>query len=131
MTGGGRVDPVSGPVAVTDKRTERNPMSKAKLVVLYPQPTDQVQFERDYAEEHVPLMQAKMKGMTALVTKLVATPAGPPQFFYMAEIYGPSIEAIQEFLGTPDGKEVAANAFKISSGGPPTVIFSEENTYNL
>lgn len=106
-------------------------MSQAKLVVLYPQPTDPAQFEKDYAEEHIPLMQDKMKGMTALVTKLVATPAGPPEFFYMAEIYGPSIEAIQQFLGTPDGQEVAANAFKISSGGPPTVIFAEEDTYHL
>jgi uncharacterized protein (TIGR02118 family) len=106
-------------------------MSDAKLVVLYPQPTDQVQFEKDYAEEHIPLMQEKMKGMKAVVTKLLATPAGPPEYFYMAEIFAPSIDAIKAFLATPDGQEVAANAGKISSGGPPTVIFAEEDTHHL
>jgi len=45
-------------------------MSNAKLVVLYPQPTDPDVFEKAYASEHIPLMQEKMKGMMAVVTKM-------------------------------------------------------------
>jgi uncharacterized protein (TIGR02118 family) len=106
-------------------------MSNAKLIVLYPPPADPDTFEKAYASEHVPLMQEKMKGMKVVVTKMLGTPAGPAPYFYMAEIYAPSIDAIKEFLGTPDGQQVAGNAAKISTGGPPAVIFSEEDTYQF
>lgn len=106
-------------------------MSNAKLVVLYPQPTDRDSFEKAYAEEHIPLMQEKMKGMKAVVTKMLGTPAGPAPHFYMAEIYAPTIDAIKAFLGSLDGQEVAANATRISTGGPPTIIFAEDDTYQL
>jgi len=49
----------------------------------------------------------------------------------MTEIYAPTIDAIKDFLDTPDGREVAANAAKISTGGPPAVIFAEDDTYQL
>jgi uncharacterized protein (TIGR02118 family) len=106
-------------------------MSNAKLVVLYPQPTDPDTFEKAYAAEHIPLMQEKMKGMKVVVTKMLGTPAGPSPHFYMAEIYAPTIDAIKAFLVTPDGQEVAANATRISTGGPPAVIFSEDDTYQF
>ena len=106
-------------------------MSNAKLVVLYPQPTDPDTFEKAYATEHIPLMHEKMKGMTAVVTKVLGTPAGPAPYFYMAEIYAPSIDAIKAFLASPDGQQVAANAAKISTGGPPAVIFAEDDTHEL
>ncbi len=100
-------------------RHERKVMSNAKLVVLYPQPTDPETFEKAYANEHIPLMHEKMKGMKAVITKMSGTPTGPAPHFYMAEIYAPSVDAIKDFLNTPDGQEVAANAAKISTGGPP------------
>jgi uncharacterized protein (TIGR02118 family) len=106
-------------------------MSNAKLVVLYPQPTDPDTFEKAYASEHIPLMQDKMKGMKVVVTKMLGTPTGPPPHFYMAEIYAPTIDAIKTFLGTPDGQEVAANATRISTGGPPAVIFAEDDTHQF
>jgi hypothetical protein len=37
----------------------------------------------------------------------------------------------KDFLNTPDGQEVAANAAKISTGGPPAVIFAEDDTHQL
>jgi uncharacterized protein (TIGR02118 family) len=110
---------------------ERKIMSNAKLVVLYPQPTDPETFEKAYANEHIPLMHEKMKGMRAVVTTMQGTPAGPAPHFYMVEIYAPTIDAIKDFLNTPDGQEVAANAAKISTGGPPAVIFAEDDTYQL
>jgi hypothetical protein len=76
-------------------------------------------------------MHEKMKGMTAVITKMLGTPAGPAPHFYMAEIYAPSIDAIKAFLASPDGQQVAANAAKISTGGPPAVIFAEDDTHEL
>jgi uncharacterized protein (TIGR02118 family) len=106
-------------------------MSNAKLVVLYPQPTDPDTFEKAYATEHIPLMHEKMKGMTAVVTKMLGTPAGPAPHFYMVEIYAPSIDAIKAFLASPDGQQVAGHAAKISTGGPPEVVFAEDDTHEL
>ncbi|MFI0609883.1 MAG: EthD family reductase, partial [Anaerolineae bacterium] len=42
-------------------------MSAVKAVVLYPHPTDKDEFERRYAEEHVPLCQENLPGMTQLL----------------------------------------------------------------
>jgi uncharacterized protein (TIGR02118 family) len=106
-------------------------MSNAKLVVLYPQPTDPDTFEKAYATEHIPLMHEKMKGMRAVVTKMLGTPAGPAPHFYMVEIYAPSIDAIKAFLASPDGQQVTAHAVKISTGGPPEVVFAEDDTHEL
>ena len=64
-------------------------MSNAKFVVLYPQPTDPDTLEKAYAHEHIPLMQEKIKGMKAVVTKMQGTPAEPVPHFYMVEIYAP------------------------------------------
>ena len=103
----------------------------AKLVVLYPPPTDVAEFDRLYAEEHVPLCQDKLKGMKLAVTSIKGSAAGDSPYHLMAEVWAPSIEALQDFLGTPDGQEVAGHAFKISSGGPPTVLLTEEEVHQL
>jgi uncharacterized protein (TIGR02118 family) len=103
----------------------------AKLVVLYPQPTDPAQFDKLYTEEHVPLCQANMKGMKLAVTHIKGAAAGESPYYLMAEIWAPSIEAIQGFLGTPEGQEVAGHAFSISSGGAPAVLFTEEEVHQL
>jgi uncharacterized protein (TIGR02118 family) len=105
--------------------------SMAKLVVLYPQPTDTAQFDKAYAEEHVPLCQAKLKGMKLAVTSIKAAVGGESPYYLMAEVWAPSIEALQQFLGSPDGQEVAGNAFAISTGGDPIVMFSEEEVHEL
>ena len=83
--------------------------------------------DKAYAEEHVPLMQAKMKGMKVAVTRIQA----PAPYYLMAEVYAPSVDAIKEFLGSPDGQEVAGNAAKISTGGPFVAMFTEEDVYEL
>jgi uncharacterized protein (TIGR02118 family) len=103
----------------------------AKLVVLYPQPTDTSQFDKDYAEEHVPLMQEKLKGLKVAVTSVKGSVGGEAPYYLMAEVWAPSMDALQGFLTTPDGQAVAENAFKISSGGPPTVMFTEEEVHQL
>src|SRR5262245_3500828 len=103
----------------------------AKLVVLYPTPTDTAEFDRAYAEEHVPLCQDKLKGMKLAVTNVKGAANGASPYYLMAEVWAPSIEALQGFLGTPDGQEVAGHAFKISTGGAPDVLFTEEEVHQF
>lgn len=103
----------------------------SKLVVLYPQPIDAEQFDKAYAAEHIPLCREKLKGMKLVVTHIKAAAAGESPYYLMAEVWAPSIEALQGFLGTPDGQAVAGHAFGISTGGPPTVLFTEEDVHQL
>lgn len=106
-------------------------MSSAKLVVLYPPPADTEAFDKAYASEHVPLMQEKMKGMRVAVTRIRGSAAGAAPYYLMAEVWAPSIEAIQQFLSSPDGQQVAGHAFSISTGGQPMVLFTEEEIHEL
>jgi uncharacterized protein (TIGR02118 family) len=107
-------------------------MSSAKLIVAYPPPVDVAAFEKVYVEEHVPLAIAKLAGKTKIVaTKILASPQGKPQFYRVAEVYFPSMKALEECAGSEGGKETLANAVKISSGGPPLFMIAEEDTFTF
>ena len=102
-------------------------MAGAKLIVMYPIPTDVEAFDRAYLGEHLPLAREKLLGKTHFViTQVLGGPAGPPPFHYIAEIHYPSIEALQESLATPDAQAVAAHAVSISSGGPPVIMIARD-----
>jgi uncharacterized protein (TIGR02118 family) len=105
-------------------------MAEIKVIVMYPRPTDIDAFEKVYREEHVPLAVEKIKGITKFAaTKVVGTPDGsPPPFHRIAELYFPSMQALQESVASPGTQEAVAHAFKISTGGPPTVLVAEQET---
>ena len=105
-------------------------MAETKIVVIYPRPTDVDAFEKLYVEEHVPLAVEKIKGMTKFAaTKVVGTPDGStPPFYRIAELYFPSMQALQECAASPGMQEAAAHAFAISSGGPPIILVAEQET---
>lgn len=103
----------------------------SKLVVLYPPPLDEAEFEKRYSEEHVPLCQDKLSGMRLAVSHIKGSAAGAAPFFLMAEVWAPSIEALQAFLSSPDGQQVASHAFEISTGGAPVVLFSDEEIHEF
>ena len=105
-------------------------MAEIKVVVMYPRPTDVDAFEKAYLEEHVPLAMEKIKGVIKFAaTKLVATPDGStPKFHRIAELYFPSMEALQDSVASPGTQEAVAHAFKISTGGPPVVMVGEQET---
>ncbi len=105
-------------------------MAETKIIVIYPRPTDVDAFEKLYIQEHVPLAVEKIKGMTKFAaTKVVGTPDGStPPFYRIAELYFPSMEALQTCAASPGMQEAAAHAFAISSGGPPIVLVAEQET---
>jgi uncharacterized protein (TIGR02118 family) len=107
-------------------------MSEAKLVVIYPRPTNIEAFEKIYLEEHVPLAVAKLTGKTKIVaTKITSSPQGTPPFYRIAEIHFPSKTALEACAATPGAQEALAHAVKISTGGTPLFLIAEEETFNF
>src|SRR5260370_32516162 len=104
-------------------------MSTAKLIAAYTQRTNIEAFEKVYQEEHVPLARHNLKGITKIVaTRIAASPQGAPPFYRVAEVYFPSMKALQECAESEGGKATLANATKISSGRPPVIMIAEEES---
>jgi len=105
-------------------------MAGAKLIVIYPRPTDTESFERVYQNQHVPMAVEKLAGKTKIVTNKIAdSPQGAPPFHRIAEIHFPTIEALQACAASDGGKQTIANAVAISSGGTPIFLVAEEETF--
>ena len=97
-------------------------------MVLYPQPTDVAQFERDY-KDHLELLHrvaniSEDGPVPYTVTKFLPTPDGPAPFYQVFTMPYPSIEALQASRSSM--QEVAADAVRISSGGAPTVLVGSD-----
>jgi uncharacterized protein (TIGR02118 family) len=107
-------------------------VANVKLVVIYPRPKNVDVFENIYQSEHVPLAVAKLGGKTKMVaTKILGSPQGVPPFYRVAEVYFPSMQALEACAASEGGKEVLANAVKISSGGAPIFLVAEEESFTF
>jgi len=108
-------------------------MPAAKLVVIYPVPTDIEKFERLYLEQHVPMAVAKLAGKTKIVATRVLSSAkgGSAPFHRIAEIHFPSMSALQACAASEGARETLANAVSTSTGGPPIFIVAEEETFTF
>jgi uncharacterized protein (TIGR02118 family) len=101
-----------------------------KVVIIYPRPQDEQAFERAYLEEHVPMVENKLKGLTRLIlTKVTGSPQGKIAAYRIAEAYFSSMPDLQKIMESDAGKEVMAHAQTISSGGPPLVLICEEEAF--
>jgi uncharacterized protein (TIGR02118 family) len=107
-------------------------MGNVKLVVIYPQPKDTDAFEKVYQNEHVPLAVAKLGGKSKIVaTKILGSPQGTPPFYRVAEVYFPSMQALEECAASDGGKDALTHAVKMSSGGTPIFFVAEEETFTF
>jgi len=111
----------------------KKPMKTAKLIVMYPTPTDIEIFEQRYAEEHVPMAVEKLAGKTRFVASLIISSPGNQQapFHRIAEVYFPSMQALEACLNSPGGQETAAHAVAISSGGAPVFLTAEVESFDF
>jgi uncharacterized protein (TIGR02118 family) len=106
-------------------------MAGAKIIVLYPTPRDSAAFERVYRDEHTPMVTpTAFPGITRFVaTRITGTADGSPApFARVAELYFPSLQALQAAAGSEGAKKAVAHAISISSGGPPVFLIAEETT---
>ena len=101
-----------------------------KVVVIYPRPQDEEAFEQAYKDEHLPMAEEKLKGMTRLVaTKVLSSPQGKVTAYRIAELHFPSLEDLSKCLESDEGKQVVEHATKLSTGGPPIVLICEEESF--
>jgi uncharacterized protein (TIGR02118 family) len=104
-------------------------MAGAKLVVLYPFPTDVEVFEQAYLQEHMPMVGLEtFEGITKFVgTKIVGTADGSqPTFYRIAELHFSSLEALQKAASGEGAQKAVAHALSISTGGAPLFLVAEE-----
>ena len=100
-----------------------------KIVVIYPRPKDEEAFEQAYKDEHLPLAESKLKGMTRLVaTKVLSSPQGKVMLYRIAEVHFSSMDDLNKCVESEGGQEVIAHAAKISTGGPPILLVCEEDS---
>jgi uncharacterized protein (TIGR02118 family) len=104
-------------------------MKQAKLIVIYPNPVDVNKFERLYENEHVPMAVEKLTGKTRFIASLISSPDSPYHRF--AEVYFPSMQALQDCLNSPGGQETAQHAVDISSGGQPLFLTAEVEIFDF
>jgi uncharacterized protein (TIGR02118 family) len=101
-----------------------------KILLIYPRPKDEEAFEKVYLEEHVPLAEAKLKGMTRMVlTKVNSSPQGRVAAYRMKEVYFSSLDDLTRCIESEGGQEVIAHAAKISTGGAPLLLICEEESF--
>ncbi len=105
-------------------------MSDFKIVVIYPQPADPAVFEKEYQQNHKPLAEQKLKGMTRFVaSKVLGSPQGKVTAYRIAEVHFSNMEDLNKCLESEGGKEVVAHATKISTGGPPILLVCDEESF--
>jgi len=106
-------------------------MAEVKIVVLYPAPRDVSAFENLYTRDHAPMVTPQnFKGLTKFVaSKIVGTPDGSaPPFHRVAELYFPSLAALQAAAGSASAQKAVPHAVAISSGGTPVFMVAEVET---
>ena len=85
-------------------------MADVTLVVIYARPKDVEAFEKAYTNEHVPLAVAKLGGKTKIVaTRVLGSPQGVPSFYAIAEVYFPSMQALEACASSEGGKGSAGS----------------------
>jgi len=99
-----------------------------QLMVLYPQPADVQQFEADYII-HTALLHEKMaippEAKPYTTMKFMNTPTGPAPFYRIFSMPFESMEILQAVMSSQAMQEVAADATRISTGGPIVVLIGD------
>ena len=96
-----------------------------RLLVLYGHPKDPAAFDRYYYDVHVPIAK-KMRGWKRwTVGKVKGMPDGKPSpYYFFADLFAESREAIEKILATPEGQAAVADVPKFATGGV-TFIYSD------
>lgn len=95
------------------------------LLVLYPQPANVEQFEKDYVK-HLELLHDRTGISTTeipyTVTKFLPLPHGAQPYFQMFTLPFETQQALQAAISSPGMQEAVADANRISTGGAPIIL---------
>jgi uncharacterized protein (TIGR02118 family) len=96
-----------------------------KITVLYGTPKDPAQFEKYYAETHMPMVYAvKEIKRTELATGLPGPDGSAPPFYRITELWFDSPEQLQQVAATSEWKKIVDDVPNFASGGA-TVLLSK------
>ena len=97
----------------------------ASLFVIYPPPADPALFDRQYANDHLPLAAKNLTGVTKVVTHaVVGTPSGPSPYYRITEVVFDSMDALQTCAATPGAAKTFGHAREMSTGGAPLFLIT-------
>lgn len=97
-----------------------------KLVILFRQPPDVMQFEEDWSSKFMPLAEA-MDGIRRVqVGQVTGSPEGESKFYKMHEFYFDDLKSLYAALESPKG-QMAGRALVKIAGDIASVYFVEVN----
>lgn len=97
-----------------------------KVTVLYGHPKSPEEFEKYYANTHLPLA-GKMPNISRIeLTKFEGGPDGDAAFYRMAEMYFEDQQVLEQTLGSPEGQATVGDLPNFASGGVTMVIGTVE-----
>jgi uncharacterized protein (TIGR02118 family) len=104
--------------AGTPSSQPREELQMYKATVLYGPPSCPEDFERHYADVHIPLAR-KIAGITHwTITKCDLLPDGlAPPFYLIAELYASNRDDLLLAFGSPEGRASASDVADFADGG--------------
>jgi uncharacterized protein (TIGR02118 family) len=89
----------------------------AKVIVLFGKPKDPELFDKEYWNDHVPMVK-KMPGVRKYtVNKIVSAPRGEPAYYQVVELEFDNMDSLKKALDSPAGREAGRHSLKIATGG--------------
>ena len=96
-----------------------------KLIILFKQPPDPVEFERRWSEEFVPLAERLPGLQRVVVAHTHGGPAGPVEFYLVHELHFASLAALKAAMGSPAGVEAGQCLVRLAPQQRATLLFAE------
>jgi uncharacterized protein (TIGR02118 family) len=86
-----------------------------KLIALFRNPPNTVEFDQHYDSVHAPLVK-KYPGLRKLeITRITGAPIGETKIYRMAEMYFDDKDAMDKALASPEGKAVARDVMSFAA----------------
>ena len=92
--------------------------AEAKVTVLYGQPKNTAEFDKYYAETHMPMVYAVKEVKRVEISKPLPPPTGgDPPYYILTELWFDSLDTFKAVAATPEWKAIAADVPKFATGG--------------
>lgn len=100
----------------------------ATLIALYNKPSDAAAFDKYYYSTHAPLAKT-IKGLKRYEVSAgpVNTPQGASRYHLVAMLNFDSIGALQQGLGSPEGRATAADLANFADTGVELLVFDTKD----
>ncbi len=96
----------------------------ARIIVLFGKPKDPEAFDKEYWEQHVPLVK-QMPGLKKYtVSRAVSAPRGEPAYYMVVELEFETMEALKKSLEAPNSRDIGRHGVKMATGGI-TFLYAE------